>query len=593
MATPAIQTLITDAQQVLNLKSLSEIRATLAAVLANANVGTPLNPNLTTQQLWDQFYEIVRQTPTDIESILVNQMMKFVFSPPAPGGAGANSQVIFNDGGVLAGDAGLTYNKTTDALTITGDLTVDTNVLKVDTTLNRVGIGTATPLSALHVGSGTGLNNLGVGLSRGATTNFYEAFDGTKTFLAGTDSSQTGVKVGSLTNHSMFLVCNNTTQLQIDPLGVFSFTDGAGGTRMTLNSTGLGVGVAPTEKLSVWGTSTVYGDARFNVGLFDPTSATTGTGSGISFAGYTNGVTVGATFAQIKGIKENSTAGNIAGAFVVSTLPNGGIPVERMRIDSVGNVGIGVTPSVISNVIRLEIGGEVSTNLTLRSSSTNASARNWMVGSNVNAFGDFVIRQSNSQGAEPNSGTDRLVLDASGNLLVGTTSQLYPASIARLNVDSGTAGTATFKTSGGSAQATLYSFNSATTGDNAFITFGTEAAFTSRGSVTYNRAGGLVAYNVTSDYRAKDIIGPVSNSGSLIDSLKVYVGKMKGATIERPMLIAHEAQEVAPYAVTGTKDEVDADGNPKYQQMDVSALVPVLIAEIQSLRARVQTLETR
>ena len=79
MPTPAIQTLLTDAQQVLNLKSLSEIRATLAAVLANANVGTPLNPNLTTQQLWDEFYEIVRQTPTDIESILVNQMMKFLF----------------------------------------------------------------------------------------------------------------------------------------------------------------------------------------------------------------------------------------------------------------------------------------------------------------------------------------------------------------------------------------------------------------------------------------------------------------------------------------------------------------------------------
>jgi hypothetical protein len=120
MATPAIQTLITDAQQVLNLKSLSEIRATLTAVLANANVGTPLNPNLTTQQLWDEFYQIVRQTPTDIESILVNQMMKFVFSPPAPGGAGANGQVIFNDGGALAGDPQFLWNKTTNLLDVVG-----------------------------------------------------------------------------------------------------------------------------------------------------------------------------------------------------------------------------------------------------------------------------------------------------------------------------------------------------------------------------------------------------------------------------------------------------------------------------------------
>jgi hypothetical protein len=70
---------------------------------------------------------------------------------------GATTQVIFNDGGTnLAGDAGLVYNKTTDALTvaglvtagsatITGDLTVDTSTLKVDSTNNRVGIGTAAP----------------------------------------------------------------------------------------------------------------------------------------------------------------------------------------------------------------------------------------------------------------------------------------------------------------------------------------------------------------------------------------------------------------------------------------------------------------
>ena len=124
MSTPSIQTLITQAQQVLNLKSSNEIRATLAAILANANVGTPLNPNLTTQQLWNEFYQVITKPKSDIESIIANQLMKFLFAPPAPGGVGANGQVIFNDGGVLAGDAGLTYNKTTDALTVLGNLGV-------------------------------------------------------------------------------------------------------------------------------------------------------------------------------------------------------------------------------------------------------------------------------------------------------------------------------------------------------------------------------------------------------------------------------------------------------------------------------------
>jgi hypothetical protein len=57
------------------------------------------------------------------------------------------------------------------------------------------------------------------------------------------------------------------------------------------------------------------------------------------------------------------------------------------------------------------------------------------------------------------------------------------------------------------------------------------------------------------------------------------------------MLIAHEAQERAPYAVSGEKDAVNEDGTPKLQQMDVSALVPLMIAEIQALRARVAALE--
>jgi hypothetical protein len=183
-----------------------------------------------------------------------------------------------------------------------------------------------------------------------------------------------------------------------------------------------------------------------------------------------------------------------------------------------------------------------------------------------------------------------MTLDLSGNLLVGTTSLVTGE---KLSVNAGSATGALVKNTGGATFSPLYAWNATTTGDGYFSVFFTEAAATFRGSISYNRAGGLVAYNTTSDYRAKDIIGPVSNSGSLIDSLKVYVGKMKGATIERPMLIAHEAQEVAPYAVTGTKDEVDADGKDKYQQMDVSSFVPLLIAEIQSLRARVQTLEAR
>jgi hypothetical protein len=175
---------------------------------------------------------------------------------------------------------------------------------------------------------------------------------------------------------------------------------------------------------------------------------------------------------------------------------------------------------------------------------------------------------------------DAARIDSSGNMRIGTTSHLL-ASNRRLTV-LGQAG-GEFVASGTTGEPCVDMWQQATSGDNVFTSFYTEASFTARGSISYNRAGGLVAYNTTSDYRAKDILGPVVGSGALIDSVPVYMGKMKDATQERPMFIAHETPA---YAHTGVKDAVDADGKPVYQQMDASALIPVMWAEIQSLRQR-------
>jgi hypothetical protein len=151
-------------------------------------------------------------------------------------------------------------------------------------------------------------------------------------------------------------------------------------------------------------------------------------------------------------------------------------------------------------------------------------------------------------------------------------------------VQSNVAAAAQFKNSSGTATAQCaVAWHANTTGDNVLHQFFTETSPTVRGSITYNRGAGLVAYNVTSDYRAKDISGPVTGSGALIDSVPVYMGKIKDATQERPMFIAHETPA---YAHTGEKDAVDADGNPVYQQMDASAFIPVMWAEIQDLRKR-------
>ena len=80
----------------------------------------------------------------------------------------------------------------------------------------KVGIGTSGPSTNLHIGSGTSGNALGVLLNRGATTNFFEAHDGTKSAYIGTDNSQTFIKVGSLTNHAVQISQNNGAAILID-----------------------------------------------------------------------------------------------------------------------------------------------------------------------------------------------------------------------------------------------------------------------------------------------------------------------------------------------------------------------------------------
>ena len=57
--------------------------------------------------------------------------------------------------------------------------------------------------------------------------------------------------------------------------------------------------------------------------------------------------------------------------------------------------------------------------------------------------------------------------------------------------------------------------------------------------------------------------------------------------------LAHEVQDIVPEAITGEKDAVDEDGNPDYQGIDQSKLVPLLVGAIQELEARIKILENK
>jgi hypothetical protein len=86
------------------------------------------------------------------------------------------------------------------------------------------------------------------------------------------------------------------------------------------------------------------------------------------------------------------------------------------------SVGVGSAPM---SSARLTITDGTSIAAYWKATNTNAATRDWTIITNNQNFGDFAIRQGNSQGADATSGTDRLFISSAGNVGIGTTSPSY------------------------------------------------------------------------------------------------------------------------------------------------------------------------
>ncbi|HEY0980159.1 MAG TPA: tail fiber domain-containing protein, partial [Candidatus Paceibacterota bacterium] len=131
------------------------------------------------------------------------------------------------------------------------------------------------------------------------------------------------------------------------------------------NGGNVGIGTAtPNSSLEVVGASKLVTDGgRPNVNIFTSDAYAADLGGSLGLGGKYNAVSTSYTnFATIVGRKENSTLNNVAGYFAILTRANSD-PLERMRVTSEGNVGIGTTTP--------NINGNVSTTLTIQGSSTN------------------------------------------------------------------------------------------------------------------------------------------------------------------------------------------------------------------------------
>jgi hypothetical protein len=303
---------------------------------------------------------------------------------------------------------------------------------------------------------------------------------------------------------------------------------------------------------------------------------------------------------------------------------------ERMRIDSAGRVGIGGTPFAGSKVL---IGG--NTDSASMDSLINTQSIQSVTTSKWNGFATFPTTQAASftlpnlrhfsaaqgafgagstitaqagfdvasslTGATNNYGffsniataTGRFNFYAAGsadnffagNVLVGQSSTATPG---RGNTTTGVSfipsGAGHFSRS--NEIAGIFNRN---TSDGAVISFFREGGNVGTISVTTT----ATAYNTSSDYRLKEDAQPMADNITRLMALNPvnFAWKVNGERVDG--FLAHEAQAVVPESVTGTKDAVDDEGNPEYQAIDQSKLVPLLTAALQDAVKRIEALEAQ
>ena len=269
------------------------------------------------------------------------------------------------------------------------------------------------------------------------------------------------------------------------------------------------------------------------------------------------------------------------------------------------NLGLGVTPSAWSGVKAFEMtaGTSLGSNATFPLTFLNANCyyngSNWIY--KTSYFANQYIQDATEgkhkwfNAASGTAGnaitfTQAMTLDASGNLLVGTTSQLANGKFGVYNSSTGNGIEARIIGSG-----TAYSVYTARVDNTANLlhTFFYGDYSTVVGSITTN--GTITVYNTTSDYRLKNNQVPLTGSGAFIDALQPKTWEWAQDGSKGVGFIAHEFAEVSPNSVNGKKDAVDADGKPVYQAMQASSaeVIANLVAEIQSLRIRIAQLEAK
>jgi hypothetical protein len=283
--------------------------------------------------------------------------VNFVQLQSHTGGGNFGSDIIFEDGSTESADIKSIAN---------GGLWFSTLANATSIAINssgNVGIGTTAPNGTLAVISGS------------APTGSYSWGVAADFISSGADSQQfVGIHKGGVSTPQGLLLginqASNYSEIQ-------SVEDGVGYKNLILNRLGGNVGIATTTPRALLdvtsGTGNTSGDAINQVVItgatVNPVSTASGNlfiqsnsamaqdqGGSIAFGDrHLSGSTVAAFNSGILGAKENATSGDLAGYLAFSTRASAGAVAEKMRITSLGNVGI----ATANPGVKLEVAGAI------------------------------------------------------------------------------------------------------------------------------------------------------------------------------------------------------------------------------------------
>jgi hypothetical protein len=326
-----------------------------------------------------------------------------------------------------------------------------------------------------------------------------------------------------------------------------------------------------------------------------------------------------------------SSFSNGTGSYLPITFSTGGS--ERIRIDTSGNVGIGTsspqTKLQVSSTTTTASGSAAweNTGATLNLFYTGASATD--AGSSVNFSSLGVIKGAKEatdgngylsfmtrNGGAGQYATERMRIDSSGNVGIGTSSPGYALSIYR------GAGASAYASFAGNASSDALIVGQDTTGLSriflnganpiTFWTNGTERAridssgnllvgntnganarinvvadsnnvafFRNSGGTGLYLVSGQTSWTAASDERVKTTLIPFVNAVDKVATLRAGTGRYltDDESVSRSFLIAQDVQAVLPEAVNVQDDEQGTLG------LQYTDLIPLLTAAIQELKA--------